>query len=113
VPDRESTSAAGPGERPVELPSDPTQDPEAEDLGTRRHSFIVRIWLEDRDVVPRRVRWRGTVTHVPGGERGAVKRLADVSAFIAPYLWSMGVRPSLPVRLAEKLYRAIRRSEPG
>ena len=50
------------------------------------HSFVVRIWLEeDGD----RANWRGHITHVPGGERHYVKRLADIVDFIAPYVDGM------------------------
>ena len=38
--------------------------------GTRRATFIVRMWCEDER--PRREGWRGTVEHAQSGERRAV-----------------------------------------
>jgi hypothetical protein len=49
------------------------------------HSFIVKIWLEEEQ----KGRWRGHVTHVPGGERQYVEALSDVVEFIAPYVEGM------------------------
>ena len=71
--------------RPVEEPS--------------THSFIVKIWLEETAREARRVRWRGHITHVPGGERRYLQDLAGVNDFIAPYLEEMGVRGARRGRL--------------
>ena len=49
------------------------------------HSFIVKIWLEEEE----KGRWRGHVTHVPGGERQYVEALTDVVEFISPYVEGM------------------------
>lgn len=51
------------------------------------HSFVVRIWLEEDD----RAIWRGHITHVPTGDRQHVERLADIVAFISPYVDGMKV----------------------
>ena len=59
------------------------------------HSFVVKIWLEDEA----QVRWRGHITHVPGGERRYVDDLSEIQAFIAPYLEEMGVEPGALTRL--------------
>jgi hypothetical protein len=56
------------------------------------HSFIVKIWLEEAAEDHHRGKWRGHITHVPGGERRYLKNLGEIVAFIAPYLESMGVR---------------------
>ena len=59
------------------------------------HSFVVKIWLEDET----HVRWRGHITHVPGGERQYVDDLSEIPDFIAPYLEAMGVEPPPLTRL--------------
>lgn len=56
------------------------------------HSFIVKVWLEEPGEDPHQGRWRGHITHVPGGERRYLKSLREILAFIVPYLSSMGVR---------------------
>ena len=61
------------------------------------HSFIVRIWLEEDD----RARWRGHITHVPGGERRYVEHLADIVDFIASYV--EGMEPGKTGRLRKWL----------
>lgn len=56
--------------------------------------FIVRIWLERRDVELTDVEWRGVIEHVPSGKRRYVRQLGDVMAFMTSYLESMGIRNS-------------------
>jgi hypothetical protein len=56
------------------------------------HSFIVKIWLEEPAQNSRKGKWRGHITHVPSGERRYLKSLGEITAFIVPYLISMGVR---------------------
>jgi hypothetical protein len=56
------------------------------------HSFIARIWIEETVEEAGRVVWRGTITHIPGGERRYIQDLHDIEQFIAPYLEQMGVR---------------------
>jgi hypothetical protein len=56
------------------------------------HPFIVKIWLEESAEEAGEATWRGHITHVPSGSRRYISRLADISAFIVPYLKQMGVR---------------------
>ena len=55
------------------------------------HSFIIRLWLEERDEASRQATWRGLITHVPTNKRAYVSTLAEIHAFIAAYLREMGV----------------------
>jgi len=55
-------------------------------------SFIVRIWIEERLPGNAGARWRGHVTHVPGGERVHVKSLQEITLYIARFLQGMGVK---------------------
>ena len=49
--------------------------------------------------------WRGSITHVPSGERRYLHNLDDILGFIAPYLQQMGVRLGLSWRLKQWLSR--------
>ncbi len=64
-----------------------------ESFETHTHSFVVKIWLEESAEEAGRARWRGHITHVPGGERAYVQSLSGIAVFIAAYLRRMGVRP--------------------
>jgi hypothetical protein len=55
------------------------------------HSFIVKIWLEDRDENTHQTTWRGHITHVPSGERRYISTLEGIIEFILPHLKKMGV----------------------
>ena len=72
------------------------------------HSFITKIWLEEEADETGRAVWRGTITHVPGGERRYLRTLNDVVTFIAPFVESMGVRLSLVWRI-KKWWKLRRR----
>ncbi len=58
---------------------------------TRRHSFIIRLWLEETAVEAGNTRWRGHITHIPSNQRRYIENLDAVRRFITPYLQSMGV----------------------
>jgi hypothetical protein len=53
---------------------------------SERHSFIVKIWLEEGAAISGPMKWRGHITHVGSQERRYVERLKDVSSFIRGYL---------------------------
>ena len=71
------------------------------------HSFVVRLWLEDDEPVT----WRGHVTHVPGGERRQVKRLRDITDFIALCLREAGVPVGRLASVRRRLGRWRRRKD--
>jgi hypothetical protein len=56
------------------------------------HSFIIKIWLEETAEGGDQAVWRGHITHVPSGERRYVQHTDEITAFIVPYLQSMGVK---------------------
>lgn len=51
--------------------------------------FIVRIWVEPREIKGAPPEWRGTVEHVLTGQRRYVASLAELMAFIDPYIRDM------------------------
>jgi hypothetical protein len=52
-----------------------------------RHLFIVRFWREDSEAAPGG-QWRGTVEHVPTGQRVHFVSLDVLDAFISKQLTS-------------------------
>ncbi len=67
------------------------------------HSFIVKIWIEEPAEKPHKGRWRGHITHVPGGERRYLESLGEIVAFMVAYLLSMDVRLDAYSRLWARL----------
>ena len=67
-------------------------------LDADMHSFVVKIWLEDKEEAGQVV-WRGRITHVASGERRFVKDMNEISSVIWAHLQKMGVRPSFGWRL--------------
>ena len=80
------------------------------------HSFIVKLWVEEAVDEKTKSVWRGYITHVPDGERRYLKRLSDITDFIARYLGEVGINPRLDVwfkrRLRRLNLRLTRRSPP-
>ena len=60
------------------------------------HSFIVRIWLEPRDLEGAEPQLRGEIEHVPSSERRYLKDLDDITYFITLYLPDTGVKALRP-----------------
>ena len=52
------------------------------------HSFIVRFWLEPREIEDAKPVWRGVVEHVPSGRKLYLKNLEEIKVFIKSYLGS-------------------------
>jgi hypothetical protein len=50
-----------------------------------RHLFIVRLWREDSQLAPGG-QWRGSVEHVPSGQRIHFVSLETLMGFISQYL---------------------------
>lgn len=67
------------------------------------HSFIVRVWLEETAEEAGQAVWRGSITHVPSGQRKYLQELGELVAFIQVYLRSMGVQDD------RRWYRQVRR----
>lgn len=50
-----------------------------------QHLFVVRIWQEPSEAVPPG-RWRGSVEHVPSGQRRYFASLGDLNQFMTNQL---------------------------
>jgi hypothetical protein len=68
------------------------------------HSFIVKIWIEHTATDDEKTTWRGHITHVPGAERRYVRKLSEITAFIASYLQAMGVATGIRRRIKKWLW---------
>lgn len=69
-----------------------------EEIQSKTHSFIIKLWLEDFDRKRKRLVWRGHITHVANGKRRYVQHMIQIISFIVPYLEEMGVKVFLPWR---------------
>ena len=58
------------------------------------HSFIVRIWLEPRELKGASPEWRGEIEHVANGKRRGLKDLDEIIPFIAHFLEEIGAKLS-------------------
>jgi hypothetical protein len=63
-----------------------------DEILSKTHSFIIKLWLEEFDRKQERAVWRGHITHVAEGKRRYVQHIDDIISFIVPYLEEMGVR---------------------
>lgn len=55
-----------------------------------RHSFVIKIWLEEGKSSSGHEKWRGHITYVNTEERRYVERLAEIAAFIERHLVAAG-----------------------
>lgn len=54
------------------------------------HSFVVRVWLEEKQSNPRLVVWRGQITYVNNGDRHYFDDINEIPDFIVPHLKEAG-----------------------
>ena len=72
-------------------------------LEEKTHSFIVRVWLEPREIEGAPPQWRGEIKHVSSGKQTYIKNLDEITDFITPYLKEMGIKISRPKKLRKCL----------
>ena len=56
------------------------------------HAFIVRIWIEPREMRDAEPIWRGVIEHVEGNERAYFDHLDKMRAYFARYLEEIGIK---------------------
>ena len=54
-------------------------------------AYIVRVWLEHREVEDAPVTWRGSIEHIASGKIKYLTDLDEIARFIQPFLEAMGV----------------------
>lgn len=59
-------------------------------------AFIVRVWLEHREVEDAPVEWRGSIEHVASGRIKYLADLDQIKQYIQPFLEAMGVTCGKP-----------------
>ena len=57
-------------------------------------SFIVRFWLESREIDDAKPLWRGMIEHVTSGERLYLTDLEEITEFIESFFNQVGVNLS-------------------
>jgi hypothetical protein len=55
------------------------------------NAYIVRIWIERRELVDAPVQWRGSIEHLASGRVKYLTDLNELVWFIRPYLAAMGI----------------------
>ena len=60
-------------------------------LDDNASAFIVRVWLEHREIDGAPVAWRGSIEHVASGRVKYLTNLTELERFIFPFLEAMGV----------------------
>jgi hypothetical protein len=68
-------------------------------------SFIVRVWLERREIAGALPVWRGVVEHVASGKRQYFIDIDAIVIFMAEYICRWGVKPKSWVLLRQQLAR--------
>ncbi len=54
-------------------------------------AYIVRVWLEHREVEGVPLEWRGSIEHVASGRIKYMTDLDEIARFIRPFLEAMGI----------------------
>jgi hypothetical protein len=54
-------------------------------------AYIIRVWIEYREIEGATVVWRGFIEHVASGRTQYLTDLNEITRFIRPFLEAMGV----------------------
>lgn len=54
-------------------------------------TYIVRVWLERREIEDAQLTWRGSIQHLPSGKTKYLTDLDEIARFIRPYLDEISV----------------------
>lgn len=66
-------------------------------LEDKTAAFIVRVWLEPREVPGALAELRGSIEHVPSGNTGYLRNLDEIARFIRPFLDTLGATVDVPI----------------
>ena len=73
------------------------------------HLFLLRIWLEPREIEGALSEWRGRIEHVASGEGRYLKDLDEIAVFITPYLEKEDVK----IKVYGRAWKWLRRWKGG
>lgn len=62
-------------------------------LEDRTAAFVVRVWVETRELPGAVPQWRGAIEHVGEGRRYFFRDLRSMLEFMQPYLKQIGIDP--------------------
>jgi hypothetical protein len=54
-------------------------------LETDTHTFVVRFWLEAREIAGKKRIWRGVIEHLASGNQRYLKEPSEIISFIEQY----------------------------
>jgi hypothetical protein len=60
------------------------------------HAFIVRIWMETRELKDAEPILRGVIEHVSSGARVYFDQLEQIAIHMRPYIEEMGIKVDRP-----------------
>jgi hypothetical protein len=55
-------------------------------FGSNTHVFILRLWLEPREIEDGEPEWRGVIEHIESGDHSAFRNLEVMLSFITKHL---------------------------
>ena len=55
-------------------------------LRERTHVFVIRLWIEPREIPGLTPEWRAMIEHVLTGQRRYVRSLEEIQTYLAAYL---------------------------
>ena len=58
------------------------------------HAFVVKLWLEGREIEGAQPEWRGRIDHVQSGKRVYFRSIAEINQFIQTFLDATEGRPA-------------------
>lgn len=53
------------------------------------HSFVIRIWRENREILGKTAEWRGWIVHTQSGQRYYFRETHEISEIVAGFLSSI------------------------
>lgn len=69
------------------------------------HSFLLRLWRENRDDPKLPAEWRGSIDHIQSGQRYYFRDLAEIGRIVTTYLGE-GINPAdlafMPINVGVK-----------
>jgi hypothetical protein len=70
---------------------------------TETQVFVVRFWLETREIEGKKRIWRGVIEHLASGNRRYVKKPQEIISFLEQYRGKLETQQSPVQRASERL----------
>lgn len=65
----------------------------------RTDVFILRMWLESREVASAGPEWRGVIIHVESGQRQYINAASEILGFLKPYMDTLADRVTIQTNI--------------